>query len=110
VLSFAPMFKPSLNRNEPPQSVAVVTVEQFQKLDEKINKILEAINSGSTNPLSKVHDEYIKKEDAMELLGKKTTWMWEKEREGLLKPYKIGRKTLYKLNDLRELIENSKND
>lgn len=96
-------------RGVPQQSVAVVTVEQFQKLDEKITKILETLDSGVKKSTHAILNEYMKKCDAMEILDKKATWMWEKEKEGVLRPYKIGkRSTFYKVQDIIDLIENSK--
>lgn len=105
------MITTNKNRNQPSQGVAVVTVEQFQKLDEKMNRILEALNSGPKNSTHAILNEYMKKEDAMEILDKKATWMWEKEGEGLLVPYKIGKgSTFYKVQNIIDLIENSKQE
>ena len=87
--------------------VQYVSVPQsvFEELFGKINIIMEYIEGSKP----KFKDFY---EDAelREILGRKSTAMWELKASGRLPFYKIGRKTFYKKSDVLKLIEESRSN
>ena len=84
--------------------VQYVSVPQsvFDELFEKINIIMEHIEGSKP----KLKDFY---EDAelREILGRKSTAMWELKASGRLPFYKIGRKSFYKKSEVLKPIEES---
>lgn len=77
--------------------------EQLKRLEEKLDLVL----SGKVNVPQAV-GEYVSEKQVMELIGKRTTWLYYKRRDGYLTTYKVGQKNFYKLSELQKLIENGK--
>lgn len=72
----------------------------------KVQKLLHAILSASQDGLDKdVLRGYISENDLKKKLGRGTTWFWNARKSGRLPAYKIGRKTFYKSEDVKHLLE-----
>jgi hypothetical protein len=80
-----------------------VPKEFWEELMQKLDILLENKQEMS----GKLVDFYDEAE-VKEILGKKTTAMWELKKSGRLPYYKVGNKTYYKKEHIMTFIENSK--
>lgn len=78
-------------------------VEELRDLAKDIKVLLPKLqNSPSTNLLG----EWIAEEDAKKLLGRKTTWFFNKRKSRELQGKKKGNKWWYRVSDIKNFIEN----
>ena len=75
-------------------------LEYLRRLEQKLDKVL--VESGQSTPTL---GEFVPEEQAEKIIGKKTTWLYNKRKQGYLNTYKVGRKNFYKLSELQKLIE-----
>jgi hypothetical protein len=80
-----------------------VPPEVWEEMINKLNWLMEHVKGKAT----KLEDFY-EEAELGEILGKKTTAMWELKKSGILPSYKIGNKTFYKKPDVMAFIEKSK--
>ncbi|HNQ67953.1 MAG TPA: hypothetical protein PKN32_06225 [Bacteroidales bacterium] len=80
-----------------------------RKLDELIEKI-DKLQSTVTLQKQDGHaiGDYIPEKEAKLLLGKGTTWFWNKRQTGELKGKKAGNTWYYKKSQITKFIENGK--
>ena len=64
-----------------------------------------ALTVASEVMAAKEEYRYLTRDDVSEMLGvsKNTLWRWEKEK--YLIPFKVGRKSRYKLSDVKSILE-----
>ncbi len=74
--------------------------------DELINEILEGIQEIIDNKSSKEDDEIINSKICRELLGGiSAVTQWDYDKKGILKPYKVGSKKLYRKKEVLEALK-----
>ncbi len=86
------------------QMLSIVPDSFLEKLNEKQDQIIDLLKS--TDKLSQ--NEFLTEKEARELLQKKTTWLWQMRKEGLLPFRKIGKSIYYSKKEINQLLENSK--
>ena len=65
---------------------------------DRILELLEAKKEAALNG-------YVTEKQAIEIVGKKTTWFWQMRKSGRLSFKKIGQTIYYLLNDIYSLLE-----
>jgi hypothetical protein len=81
--------------------------------EEKLRKLFKELltehfsNSKKTDPQTELGD-YLEEKQAIQLIGRKTTWFYNMRQAGLLPYSKVGSKTFYCKSDLIKLLENNK--
>lgn len=90
-------------QNLPEQNESFVLVPRawLESLAENQQKILEHLE-GKQKP--NLTGEYISEKEAIEELGKKSTWFWNKRKSGELPFVKVGGKVWYHQADLLRLF------
>lgn len=94
-------------KNEINQFV-MVSVENWQQLITKLDAIESCIggNKLKNNPIS----DYITEKEAKEILGKGTTWFWNKRKSQELNGKKSGNVWYYKVREIQKFIENGQSN
>jgi hypothetical protein len=87
------------------QSYVLVPEAWLEQLDEKLNALMHR----APEKVSKALGEWISEEDAKQLLGRETTWFYNKRKTGELEYTKAGRKTYYSLASINRLLEQNRN-
>ncbi|MBT3301983.1 MAG: helix-turn-helix domain-containing protein [Bacteroidetes bacterium] len=77
-------------------------VDELLELAQNLRIVLPKLQEGSTS--SKLGD-WIPEEEAKKLLGRKTTWFYNKRKSGELDGRKRGNKWWYRLSDIQAFIE-----
>jgi len=77
----------------------------YDKLDELLQKV-ENINAQLSNKRvnQKGLDDFVTEDEAKNLLGKGTTWFWNKRKSGELTGRKAGNKWYYKREEIINFI------
>ena len=85
-----------------PQSV----LEKILSTQEKLLNLLEV--NGQAPDISSM--DYLSEQDAIKVLGKKTTWFWMMRTKGKIAFSKVGKKIFYPKAEIQKLLaENTKN-
>jgi hypothetical protein len=92
--------------NEKITQMAFVPYDKMEELLQKIDHLSQTIlnTQGGKAPLG----DFISEKEAKELLGKGTTWFWNKRQSGELTGRKAGNKWYYKRSEILSFIENGK--
>jgi len=86
---------------------------------EEMNDLIGRLQANAINPAfgqnvgvpasKKEEEEYISRKRAAEILHVDESTLWRWDRDGILKPHKVGkRRTLYKTEDVMNVLENGK--
>jgi hypothetical protein len=94
------------NRTESDNRLILVPEAFLNALEDKQNKILEALSVGKEK--ENITGDYISETLAKEKLGKKTTWFWEQRKNGTLPFVKVGGKVFYHKKHILNLFEQNK--
>lgn len=79
----------------------------YEKMDELLRKVDNLNNLFSNNkPEKNALGDNIPEKQAKELLGKGTTWFWNKRKSGELSGRKAGNQWYYKRSEILNFIEN----
>jgi hypothetical protein len=90
------------SKQPPPSGMVLVQLEDFRRLEEKQDEILNLLKSRAAN--SSDTGEYITEEQAKDIFPRGSTWFWMKRKAGL--PFKkVGQTVYYKRADLQKLID-----
>ena len=87
------------------ESFVLVPRAWLESLAENQQRILDHLE-GKQKP--NLTGEYISEKDAIEELGKKSTWFWNKRKSGKLPFVKVGGKVWYHQADLLNLFNHEK--
>ncbi|MBT3424873.1 MAG: helix-turn-helix domain-containing protein [Bacteroidetes bacterium] len=87
--------------------LVLIPKRQLDEIQLVQEKILNAIsNKEFKSPIKgAIANKFIPESTAKEMLGKGTTWFWQKRRDGELNFRKVGNKIYYKLSDIEKLFE-----
>jgi hypothetical protein len=81
----------------------MVSEESWQQLISKLDAIESSLGTkASRSPIG----EYVTEKEAKQILGKSTTWFWNKRKSRELRGKKSGNVWYYKIRDLQKFIEN----
>ena len=72
---------------------------QFRRIIKKLNDIDDKLEK------PKSFDDYVSELEAKKLLGRGTTWFWERRRSGELPYTKLGGQVFYLMKDLVKYLE-----
>lgn len=72
---------------------------QFRRIIKKLNDIDDKLEK------PKSFDDYVSELEAKKLLGRGTTWFWERRRAGELPYTKLGGQVFYLMKDLIKYLE-----
>ena len=72
---------------------------QFRRIIKKLNDIDDKLEK------PKSFDDYVSELEAKKLLGRGTTWFWERRRYGELPYTKLGGQVFYLMKDLIKYLE-----
>ena len=72
---------------------------QFRRIIKKLNDIDDKLEK------PKSFDDYVSELEAKKLLGRGTTWFWERRRSGELPYTKLGGQVYYLMSDLVKYLE-----
>ena len=72
---------------------------QFRRIIKKLNDIDDKLEK------PKSFDDYVSELEAKKLLGRGTTWFWERRRSGELPYTKLGGQVFYLMKDLIKYLE-----
>jgi len=72
---------------------------QFRRIIKKLNDIDDKLEK------PKSFDDYVSELEAKKLLGRGTTWFWERRRAGELPYTKLGGQVFYLMKDLVKYLE-----
>ena len=88
------------------EKIFIATEQQLKSFLEDLFKSLltEKIPDKKSSELG----DYIEEKEAIQLLGRKTTWFYNMRQAGKLPVTKIGSKTLYSKADLLQILDNNK--
>lgn len=84
--------------------MALVPVAWLKQLEEKMDSIICL----HQEPESRALGGWISEEEAKKLLGRETTWFWQKRKVGELRYTKAGNKIFYEMDDLKTFLERNK--
>lgn len=82
---------------------AIVPYENMEHLLEKVENICQAVLSRKQEKNG--IGDYISEQEAKDLLGKGTTWFWNKRKSGELVGRKAGNKWYYKQSEIFNFID-----
>jgi hypothetical protein len=85
------------------QSVVILSSEQFEMLEKKIELILNEVQSKT----KEVQKDWISAQETMELLNIGQTTLWSYRKQGKIKARKINKKLYFSVQEVESLIENS---
>ena len=89
------------SKNEAKMTVFMIPEDFLESLKQSQEKILEALNLQS----EKSNNGYVTEKEAMKLLNKKSTWLWQMRRAGKILSKKIGQTTYYSLESINSLFK-----
>ena len=92
-----------MKENDLPLMV-LVPVAWLKQLEEKMDSLM----SRYQEPEVKTLGGWISEEEAKKLLGRETTWFWQKRKVGELRYTKAGNKIFYEMDDLKLFLERNK--
>ncbi|MDB4161777.1 helix-turn-helix domain-containing protein [Bacteroidia bacterium] len=72
---------------------------QFRRIIKKLNDIDDKLEK------PKSFDDYVSELEAKKILGRGTTWLWERRRSGELPFTKLGGQVFYLMSDLVKYLE-----
>ncbi len=78
-------------------------LQEVRDGQEKLMKLLTK-NPNHLSQGSNVPDKLISEVEAKKILGRETTWFWQKRKSGELKYRKMGNKNYYRLSDIEKLF------
>ena len=89
------------------EKIYIATEQQLKCFLEELFKSMlkDQEQNRSTSELG----EYIEEKEAIQLLGRKTTWFYNMRQTGKLPFTKIGSKTYYSKADLIQILDKNKN-
>lgn len=76
------------------QVFVLVPETEFNQLSQNQQRILEILQNGKSSNLPGIED-YISKEEAMRITGKKETTLWKLRKDGKIKAAKMGQEVFY---------------
>jgi len=88
--------------NVNPQQLVLLPASDFEELLIKQDQALAMLNSKKS---SSPFDDYVTQAEAITILNKKSTWLWQKRKAGQLNFKKIGRTVYYKKEDIFNLLQ-----
>jgi len=88
------------------EKIYIATEQQLKTFLEDLLKplLFEKIQDKAASELG----DYIEEKEAIQLLGRKTTWFYNMRHSGKLPYTKIGSKTFYSKADLIKILDNNK--
>ena len=89
-----------MGNNEKFIKVTVELADEFVELLQKIKQILPNLNDNPNRTLG----DWIPESEAQQILGRKTTWFYNKRISGELEGKKRGGKWWYKIADIQAFI------
>ena len=89
------------SKNEAKMTVFMIPEDFLESIKQNQEKILEALNLQS----DKSNNGYVTEKEAMKLLNKKSTWLWQMRRAGKILSKKIGQTTYYSLESINSLFK-----
>ena len=91
-----------MGNNEKFIKVTVELADEFVELLQKIKQILPNLNDNPNRTLG----DWIPESEAQQILGRKTTWFYNKRMSGELEGKKRGGKWWYQIKNIQAFIEN----
>lgn len=84
----------------------MVSQDDWQQLMTKVDTIATSLGNNKTklNPIG----DYITEKEAKELLGRGTTWFWNKRKSKELNGRKSGNVWYYSVKEIQHFVENGK--
>lgn len=86
----------------------IVPYDRMEELLQRLGSIEKSLQQNKSN--SGGLGDYISEHEAKKILGKQTTWFWNKRKSGELIARKAGNTWYYKQNDILKFIENGKSE
>ena len=99
----------SSHHNDTNGVLVLVPQSYLDSLLENSKEILILLK-GKTNLSSQSIGDYITEEEAQRILGRKTTWLWDKRTKGKLAFSKVGNKIYYSIKDIESLLNANKKE
>jgi len=78
-------------------------LQEVRDGQKKLMELLTKTSKGQTQ-VNSSPDKLISEVEAKKLLGRETTWFWQKRKSGELKYRKMGNKNYYRLSDIEALF------
>ena len=86
--------------------LVMVPKNLLQEVRDGQKKLMELLtkNTKSQSHVNNEPDKLVSEVEAKKLLGRETTWFWQKRKSGELKYRKMGNKNYYRLSDIEKLF------
>jgi hypothetical protein len=88
------------------ENLLITTEEQIKKIVKA--SMIEALNNFNPSNSSSELGDYIEEKQAIQILGRKTTWFYNMRQAGKLPFTKVGSKTFYSKADLLNILDLNK--